>query len=137
MTISPLAGKPAPKQLLVDVPRLEREYYERVPNMDDPSQLVSFGTSGQAGEAPDVARQLIDVAWSSPAAVAIAPLQDVLNLGCEARMNVPGRPDDNWKWRATEEMLCGSAFEFLLDLTTATNRRAPSQQEKERLTVNC
>jgi phosphoglucomutase len=49
MTISPLAGKPAPKQLLVDVPRLEREYYERVPNMDDPSQLVSFGTSGHRG----------------------------------------------------------------------------------------
>jgi phosphoglucomutase len=49
MTISPLAGKPAPKELLVDVPRLEREYFERRPDMSDPDQRVSFGTSGHRG----------------------------------------------------------------------------------------
>jgi len=48
-TISPLAGKPAPKELLVDVSRLERDYYEREPDLSDPSQLVSFGTSGHRG----------------------------------------------------------------------------------------
>ena len=47
--ISPLAGKPAPKELLVDVARLEKEYFERSPELDDPSQLVSFGTSGHRG----------------------------------------------------------------------------------------
>jgi phosphoglucomutase len=47
--ISPLAGKPAPKELLVDVARLEREYFERRPDMSDPSQRVSFGTSGHRG----------------------------------------------------------------------------------------
>ena len=47
--ISPLAGKPAPKELLVDVARLEKEYFERRPDLDDPSQLVSFGTSGHRG----------------------------------------------------------------------------------------
>ncbi len=47
--ISPLAGKPAPKSLLVDLVRLEREYYERKPDLDDPTQLVSFGTSGHRG----------------------------------------------------------------------------------------
>jgi len=47
--ISPLAGKPAPKWLLVDVGRLEKEYFERRPNLDDPNQLVSFGTSGHRG----------------------------------------------------------------------------------------
>ena len=47
--ISPLAGKPAPKEMLVDVGQLEREYYERVPNVDDPNQRVSFGTSGHRG----------------------------------------------------------------------------------------
>ena len=47
--ISPLAGKPAPKELLVDVSRLEKEYYERRPDLDDPNQLVSFGTSGHRG----------------------------------------------------------------------------------------
>jgi phosphoglucomutase len=49
MTISPLAGKPAPKEMLVDVSRLEHEYFERRPDLDDPNQLVSFGTSGHRG----------------------------------------------------------------------------------------
>ena len=48
-TISPLAGKPAPKELLVDVARLQKEYFERRPDLDDPNQLVSFGTSGHRG----------------------------------------------------------------------------------------
>jgi phosphoglucomutase len=49
MAISPLAGKPAPKEMLVDLARLEREYYERRPDVNDPNQLVSFGTSGHRG----------------------------------------------------------------------------------------
>ncbi len=47
--ISPLAGKPAPREMLVDLTRLERDYYERRPDMGDPDQLVSFGTSGHRG----------------------------------------------------------------------------------------
>ncbi|MBI3595910.1 MAG: alpha-D-glucose phosphate-specific phosphoglucomutase [Nitrospirae bacterium] len=49
MAISPLAGKPAPKELLVDVTRLERDYYGRKPDVGDPGQWVSFGTSGHRG----------------------------------------------------------------------------------------
>ena len=49
MPISPLAGKPAPKEVLVDLGRLEREYYTRRPDMDDPNQRVLFGTSGHRG----------------------------------------------------------------------------------------
>src|SRR6202167_5133787 len=49
MAISPLAGKPAPKEMLVDLARLEREYYQRRPDLSDPNQLVSFGTSGHRG----------------------------------------------------------------------------------------
>ncbi|HXI50702.1 MAG TPA: phosphoglucomutase (alpha-D-glucose-1,6-bisphosphate-dependent) [Candidatus Saccharimonadales bacterium] len=49
ITLSPLAGKPAPKELLVDLARLERDYYERQPDFTDPSQRVSFGTSGHRG----------------------------------------------------------------------------------------
>ena len=49
MTISPLAGKPAPKEMLIDPAQLERDYFERRPDLDDPSQLVSFGTSGHRG----------------------------------------------------------------------------------------
>jgi phosphoglucomutase len=49
MTISPLAGKSAPKEMLIDPKRLEREYFERRPDLADRNQLVSFGTSGHRG----------------------------------------------------------------------------------------
>ena len=49
--ISPLAGHPAPKNLLIDPAKLQREYYERRPDIADPAQLVSFGTSGHRGSA--------------------------------------------------------------------------------------
>ena len=48
-TISPLAGKPAPASMIVDLARLEREYYDRKPDVGDPTQVVSFGTSGHRG----------------------------------------------------------------------------------------
>jgi phosphoglucomutase len=51
--ISPLAGKPAPKEMLIDVARLEKEYFERHPDLHDPNQLVSFGTSGHRGSPLD------------------------------------------------------------------------------------
>ena len=47
--ISPLAGKPAPKEMLLDLAGLETAYFESRPNLDDPNQLVSFGTSGHRG----------------------------------------------------------------------------------------
>jgi phosphoglucomutase len=47
--VSPLAGKPASKDMLIDVAKLEREYFDRRPDIQDPNQLVSFGTSGHRG----------------------------------------------------------------------------------------
>jgi len=47
--LSSLAGTPAPKELLVDLARLEKEYFERKPGLSDRTQLVSFGTSGHRG----------------------------------------------------------------------------------------
>lgn len=47
--LSPLAGKPAPEELLIDVAALERAFYENSPDTEDPRQLVSFGTSGHRG----------------------------------------------------------------------------------------
>ncbi len=47
--ISPLAGKPAPKSMLVNLAELERDYYEKRPDVSDPNQMVIFGTSGHRG----------------------------------------------------------------------------------------
>lgn len=48
---SPLAGKPAPRELLIDPARLQQDYYERRPDVNDRNQLVAFGTSGHRGSA--------------------------------------------------------------------------------------
>jgi phosphoglucomutase len=53
MAVHPLAGKPAPAEMLIDPAKLEREYYEREPDPNNPNQLVSFGTSGHRGTAQD------------------------------------------------------------------------------------
>jgi len=49
MATHPLAGKPAPAELLIDLSKLERDYYTRQPDLANPNQLVSFGTSGHRG----------------------------------------------------------------------------------------
>lgn len=74
------------------------------------------------GQNGDAAAALMNSAWSSEAAVSIAPLQDLLNLGKEARMNVPGSAKGNWGWRCTEDMLSDRAFQWLSDLTKNSNR---------------
>ena len=49
MSTPPYAGKSAPKELLIDVGRLEAAFYEGKPDPSDPNKLVSFGTSGHRG----------------------------------------------------------------------------------------
>src|SRR2546427_5491058 len=49
MALSPLAGKPAPKEMLIDPQQLEREYYVRKPDPAEPAQQITFGTSGHRG----------------------------------------------------------------------------------------
>lgn len=53
MADSPLAGKPAPLELLVNIPRLITAYYTNTPDPSDPAQQVSFGTSGHRGSSFD------------------------------------------------------------------------------------
>ena len=76
----------------------------------------------RGGDGGDVSPALMNLAWSSVAAVSMAPLQDLLNLGKEARMNVPGRAEGNWRWRCTEDMLSDRPFKWLSDLTKNSNR---------------
>jgi phosphoglucomutase len=49
MPVHPLAGKPAPEEILIDPAKLERDYFQQRPDTSDPNQLVSFGTSGHRG----------------------------------------------------------------------------------------
>jgi 4-alpha-glucanotransferase len=80
-----------------------------------------------------IAWDLIELAWGSSAAVAVAPLQDVLSLGPEARMNKPGTryPEHpNWSWRVAPAALAGELAERLSALTGQTGRGRMSPSAK-------
>lgn len=76
---------------------------------------------------PDsIAWELIETAWRSSAVLAVAPLQDVLSLGSEARMNTPGTTAaeaPNWQWRFSAEALTPRLADRLAALTVEHRRR--------------
>jgi 4-alpha-glucanotransferase len=65
----------------------------------------------------DVAWDFIRLTWASTAIMVIVPLQDILSLGSEARMNIPGVPCGNWQWRYKKEQLSVDVKEKLRRLT--------------------
>jgi 4-alpha-glucanotransferase len=97
-----------------------RAWYDELP---DYQRQNFWNYAGRPpGGGAEAVQALMRLDWTSMAALAMAPLQDLLNLGAESRMNVPGRASGNWRWRYTEEMWSGSPFEWLRDLTDASKR---------------
>jgi 4-alpha-glucanotransferase len=94
-------------------PEYERDFYRRYTSRDG----------------SDVAWDLIRLAWASVADLAIAPLQDILDLGTEARMNVPGTAQGNWKWRMPAEGLNEWARSRLVEMTMAYGRVIPDKKQ--------
>src|SRR5688572_8903908 len=80
MAISPFAGKPAPKDMLIDVDRLEREYYARRPDLEDSAQRVAFGTSGHRGSS---------LRGSFTEAHILATTQAICDYRCAQRIDGP------------------------------------------------
>jgi 4-alpha-glucanotransferase len=97
-----------------------RCWFEELPRYQRKNLWTFLKRSG--GESGDVAPALMRLAWSSVASLAMAPLQDLLNLGADASMNVRGRASGNWRWRCTQDMLSAPAFDWLRDLTKRSNR---------------
>ena len=120
MSAHPLAGKPAPKELLIDVNRLEEAFYEAKPDPADPNQLVSFGTSGHRGT-------------SSNATFTEAHILAITQAICEYRhsQGITGplfmgkdthalsRPAE----RVALEVLAANGVETFIQATTASRRR--------------
>jgi 4-alpha-glucanotransferase len=111
-----------------------REWYTELP--DYQRQNFWGYLKRVPGEESEAAPALMTLAWSSMATLAIAPLQDLLNLGAESRMNVPGRASGNWRWRSQEDMLADRAFDWLREVTETSKRSgagvALQQVEMER-----
>lgn len=70
----------------------------------------------------DIAWDFIRLAFTSVANTAIVPLQDVLSLGTDSRMNIPGHAGGNWGWRYREELLTDQRAAALQRLTAVTGR---------------
>jgi 4-alpha-glucanotransferase len=81
--------------------------------------LASLGTDGAGA-----VERLVERAYASVARLAVVPLQDVLGLGSEARMNHPGRPGGNWTWRASPAALSADVAQRMASLARRTHRGA-------------
>jgi 4-alpha-glucanotransferase len=75
-----------------------------------------------ARDGKNIAWDLIRTAWSSVAEISIAPLQDFLDLGTEARMNFPGREQGNWAWRIQDDALSMQLTERIRELNLIYGR---------------
>src|SRR5262249_11108206 len=102
-----------------------RGWYEELP--EDQRRELRRYLEHRGGESEGAASSLVGLAWSSRAALAVAPLQDVLDLGMEARRNVAGRAGANGRWRCTREALTARRLEWLRELTTAAHRRGGAE----------
>src|SRR5262249_26529303 len=97
-----------------------RQWYEE--SSSDQRRLFWSYLKRPPGERAEADPEHMPLAWLSIAGLAIAPLQDLLNLGNAGRMNVPGRADGNWSWRCSDEMLSTRSFQWLRDLTLRSKR---------------
>jgi 4-alpha-glucanotransferase len=88
-----------------------RGWYERVPETER-----SFYRRYLDRDGSNVASDLIRACWASVAVMALAPFQDFLDLGNEARMNYPGNPSGNWSWRMPDESMNPSLRERIKEL---------------------
>jgi 4-alpha-glucanotransferase len=104
-----------------------REWYEQLPEY----QRQNFWNylKRAPGTSDDAAPSLVNLDWLSIAALTVAPLQDLLNLGAESRMNIPGRASGNWRWRCPDDMELSPAFRWLRELTELSKRVEPENIE--------
>jgi 4-alpha-glucanotransferase len=93
-------------------------WYERTANNHE----RDFARRYLRTDGHDIAWSMIDAAFRSVALYAIVPLQDMLNLRGEARMNLPGRAEGNWAWRFVSAQLTGHVSQRLVDSTVTFGR---------------
>ncbi len=97
-----------------------RGWFEALPQGQ--KWLVQKYVGSSAEDGHGIATALMRSVWPSAAGLTIAPLQDVLNLGAEGRMNAPGRAQGNWRWRWANSAPSQQAFRCLAELTSTAGR---------------
>jgi 4-alpha-glucanotransferase len=93
-----------------------------------PESERDFARRYLARSGEDIVWDMIRAIWGSVADFALTPMQDLLRLGTEARMNYPGRPSGNWSWRIQPAALDDRLKDRLKELNTLYNRLPASQK---------
>lgn len=101
-------------------------WYHRVDETERDFARRYLARSGQ-----DISWDLTRAAWSSVATFSIAPMQDLLGLGNEARMNYPSRPSGNWSWRIPALALDETLLNRLLEINFLYSRGTPATSTEE------
>lgn len=94
-----------------------RGWFENAPFPEKQAALEYLGSQEST-----IVSDMIRAVWSSVARYALCPIQDLLDLGTQARMNYPGRPEGNWAWRLGPDALTVSLAEKLRDLNSECGR---------------
>ena len=97
-----------------------RDWFGALP--EDLRRLASAHFANHDATPDESAWELLRLAWLSNACLTIVPLQDLLNLGAEGRMNRPGTAEGNWGWRFTEAMLTPAVLDRLRAVTAESAR---------------
>jgi 4-alpha-glucanotransferase len=98
---------------------------------DDIARTQEMTLQMTAGPAESMHTDFIKAAFSTDAYVAIAPMQDFLGLGSDARMNIPGIAGGNWRWRLLNEQLPSEFCHNIASLVTATGRARSNNGTKQ------
>lgn len=88
-----------------------------------PKKEKAFCRKYLNSRARHLAWDMIRAVWSSVANIAVTPMQDLLELGNEARMNFPGRESGNWHWRMRDDALSDQLRDRLLEFNTLYDRK--------------
>jgi len=97
-----------------------REWFKTHATTEDKRRLYQYlGREYTADELPEV---FIRLAMMSVADTVIIPIQDILGLGAESRMNTPGTDEGNWRWRVTKDQMTKEVVDHLRDMTRVFGR---------------
>lgn len=108
-----------------------RGWWDHGTNETEKAAAQAYLGADAHGDGAAVVWPLIRATATSVADIALYPLQDILELGSEARMNVPSRPTGNWSWRCPENALTTELARKLAALTEVTDRDKHERPQRD------
>ncbi|NLM31102.1 MAG: 4-alpha-glucanotransferase, partial [Methanomicrobiales archaeon] len=97
-----------------------RGWFEEEASWEDKQRLFAY--IGRGVTADEISRELVLLAMRSVARISIIPMQDILGLGAEARMNYPSTTEGNWEWRMTSAEFEDAPLDHLRRITELCGR---------------